>query len=109
MGAIDLARQNDPQDDGPSLANGDVERMNRDDLSTAENISGSDANALGIDKDFDTQDDGPEVERLADCATSRPRGGWRTKPCRRFADCMGDNRPPLFYRKRAFKWGPPDR
>lgn len=73
MGAIDLARQNDPTGDGPSFADGDVERLSRDDLSAADDISGSDANALDIDEDFDTEDSGPEAERLDDRATSRPR------------------------------------
>jgi hypothetical protein len=72
MGAIDLARQNDVTE-GASFADGDVERMSSDELTAADDISGSDANALDIDEDFDTEDNGPDAERLDDRATSRPR------------------------------------
>ena len=72
MGAIDLARQNDLTED-TSFADGDVARMSRDELTAADDISDSDANSLDIDENFDTEDDGPEAERLDDRATSRPR------------------------------------
>ena len=73
LGARDLALQRDPKGDGPSFVDGEVERLDGDDISAADDISGSDANALDIDEDFDTEETGPEAERLDDRATSHPR------------------------------------
>lgn len=73
MGARDLARQNDAHGDGPGFADGDVERLSSDEISAADDISDSDANALDIDEDFDTEDTGPEAERLDDRSTSKAR------------------------------------
>lgn len=73
VGARDLARQNDPRASGRSSRDGDVERLGSDEISAADVIGDNDANMLDIDEDFDTEDSGPEAERLDDRATSHPR------------------------------------
>lgn len=69
VGARDLALQNDPVGAGPATIDGDVERLSRDEISAADSIGDSDASDLSIDEEFDTEDDGPEAERLDDRAT----------------------------------------
>lgn len=68
VGARDLARQRDVEGDGPGYRDGDVERLSSDDISADVDISDSDANHLEIDEEFDTEDQGPDAERLDDRA-----------------------------------------
>jgi len=73
VGARDLAGQNDPRGTGGASSDGGVERLSSDEISAADSIGDNDANMLDIDEEFDTEDSGPEAERLDDRATSHPR------------------------------------
>jgi hypothetical protein len=73
LGARDLESQRDPRSAGSSSGSDGVERIGSDDISAADVISDNDANMLDIDEEFDTEDSGPEAERLDDRATSHPR------------------------------------
>lgn len=73
VGARDLAGQNDPRATGRSSRDGDVERIGSDEISAADVITGTDANMLDIDEEFDSHDDDPDAVPLDHRATSHPR------------------------------------
>ena len=60
VGARDLERQRDPHGSGGATYDGDVERLNRDELTATDAIGESDANDLSIDEEFDDPDQGSE-------------------------------------------------
>jgi hypothetical protein len=79
LGYRELQAQRDgmrpPEGSFAGQGDGDGERLNRDDLTAADVIGASDANDLGIDEEFDTEETGPDAERLDDRATYRSDDG----------------------------------
>jgi hypothetical protein len=69
VGERDLQRQQDVHGSGGPSPEGDVERLSPDEIAAADALADNDANDLGIDEEFDSEDDGPEAERLDDRAT----------------------------------------
>jgi len=79
VGERDLQRQRDVRGSGGASLDGGAERMNSDDIAAADVLADNDANDLGIDEEFDSEDDGPEAERLDDRATFKgiPQSDYR--------------------------------
>lgn len=79
VGERDLQRQRDVRGSGGGSIDGGVERLSPDDIAAADALSDNDANDLGIDEEFDSEDDGPEAERLDDRATFKaiPESDYR--------------------------------
>lgn len=79
VGARDLQMQQDVEGSGGPSLEGDVERIDGDELTAADSLVGDDASDLGVDEEFDTEDDGEEAERLDDRATFRgaPESDYR--------------------------------
>ena len=79
VGERDLQRQRDVRGSGGASLDGGAERMSSDDIAAADVLADNDANDLGIDEEFDSEDDGPEAERLDDRATFKgiPQSDYR--------------------------------
>jgi hypothetical protein len=79
VGARDLELQRDAEGGGAASLEGDVERVDGDELTAADSLIGDDASDLGIDEEFDTEDAGTEAERQDDRATFRgiPESDYR--------------------------------
>lgn len=69
VGARDLRLQRDVHGGGAASYDGGVERLNSESLSADDLLDASDASNLGIDEEFDTEDEGEDAERQDDRAT----------------------------------------
>jgi hypothetical protein len=79
VGERELRRQRDTRGSGGPSRDGDVERLSPDEIAAADGLADNDANELSIDEEFDSEDDGPEAERLDDRATFKgiPESDYR--------------------------------